>query len=123
VAATSGAVVVVTAVTAGSPRRARDEIAGRQVALENAARSEGRAWAASWRSDLERQGRRRVGGWPGTLSEARRLAVGCIARELGRAFAATPHEIDRAAHDVYDTAKRSWDESSDRDDDPTSSSP
>jgi hypothetical protein len=96
-------------------------VADRRLVLETAARSEGCAWAAWWRSDLERQGRRRAGGWPGTLSEARRRAVGRIARELGREFAVTTVELERAAHDVYATAKRSWDQSSDPDDDPTSS--
>lgn len=88
--------------------------------LDAAALSEGNEWAEWWRSELERQGRRPAGGWPGTLSEARRRIAVRLMADFGRTFAATADELDHATHSAYAAAKRSWDQGCYPDDDPTS---
>ena len=55
-----------------------------------------------------------AGGWPGTLSEARVRVGRRIASELGPAFAATAEELMDAARAAYGTARREWNECSER---------
>ena len=80
----------------------------RGALLEAAAASEGAAWAAWWLDEMRRQARPVCGGWPGTLSEARRRMVKRIAAELGVSFAPTAAELDSATRAAYGQAKRDW---------------
>jgi hypothetical protein len=87
----------------------------RRVMLEDAASSEGTAWAEWWRVELRRQRRPVAGGWPGTLSEARARIVARILHEHGPQFSATAAEIESAARSTYGTAKRDWNDNCDPD--------
>lgn len=71
----------------------------------------GEAWANEVANALRAQTRGVVGGWPGTLREARsRVLVGLRA---ARAFdAAVLAELSRA---VYEAARRRWDSMSEPD--------
>jgi hypothetical protein len=71
----------------------------------------GEAWANEVANALRAQTRGVVGGWPGTLREARsRVLVGL---RLARTFdAAALAELSRA---VYDAARRCWDSISEPD--------
>ena len=70
----------------------------------------GRQWAQSLRSKLKTEGRRIVGGWPGTLSEARyHVSVHCAAgAEPDAAGASDPDEREGLARAVYARARREW---------------
>jgi len=64
----------------------------------------GRAWAADVRSQLQQEGRRAAGGWPGTMSEARTR----MASALGVATPVSPDERARLAKLLYGVAKECW---------------
>lgn len=87
----------------------------RRVLLESASADEGVAWAAWWRNELRRQERPVAGGWPGTLSEARKRIVARIIKELGPRFGASESEIQSATRATYGTAKRDWNDNRDPD--------
>ena len=82
----------------------------RQTLLARGASLAGEQWALRWRQDLREQGRRAVGGWPGTLSEARARAHALCAAELRRLGLAelTSDELDRAARATYSRARDDW---------------
>jgi hypothetical protein len=87
----------------------------REALLEAAAQSEGTAWSTWWLCELRRQNRPIAGGWPGTLSEARRRMSRRIATELGPRFSLTHAELDQVARRAYDHARRDWNLNSERD--------
>jgi hypothetical protein len=66
----------------------------------------GRSWADDVRVELERQGRRAVGMWPGTVSEARALATKLIQESFEGTE--TPELRERVAREVYAAARRGW---------------
>jgi hypothetical protein len=71
-------------------------------AIALAAQAAGRSWADTVRVDLEADGRD-VGMWPGTLSEARTLALRIIDKHR------TPdEEHEEVARAVYAAARTSW---------------
>jgi hypothetical protein len=76
---------------------------GRAATLGEAATVAGSRWAKTQRESLHAEGRRAVGGWPGTMSEARNYARGAALR------AGLSHdELAWMARMVYDSARRDW---------------
>ncbi len=78
--------------------------------LEASSLAVGDAWVEHVRQDLRVESRRVVGGWPGTLREARArtyafFATAASARRYG---VLTPDELELAAHAVYDRARHQW---------------
>jgi hypothetical protein len=66
----------------------------------------GEAWADSFVVDLRASERDVVGGWPGTLREARRLV---IARFPAREHPTLDTDaLQLLARHAYDAARRSW---------------
>jgi hypothetical protein len=76
----------------------------------------GEAWAHDVASALHAQGRGVVGAWPGTMREARsRVLMGLPA---ARQPTFDPLALQALARDVYDAARRCWDEISEPDPEP-----
>ncbi len=65
----------------------------------------GRSWAKDVRDELEAGGRRAVGMWPGTLSEARGRAARLIAESPKTVSTEDRTEIARF---LYDAARKRW---------------
>jgi hypothetical protein len=82
----------------------------RQALLARGAILTGEQWAQRCRKDLRKQGRRVIGGWPGTLSEARARAEVHSSAELRRLGLAqlTFEELERLAHATYASARDYW---------------
>src|SRR5258708_39325830 len=82
----------------------------REHVLEEAALEAARAWVRGCVEDLERDGRRIEGGWPGTLNEARGRCAELAARMLARSsmLALAREELDRITHTTYVEARRLW---------------
>jgi hypothetical protein len=77
--------------------------------LDAVVREESLAWVEQCMEQLARQGRPIAGGWPGTVSEARRLVARRIQTGRGdalRALDAAQHA--RLVRAVYDCARRAW---------------
>jgi len=69
----------------------------------------GKQWAQGLRSELQIEGRRIVGGWPGTLSEARhRVSVHCTGSDPKVANAYSAEERESLARSVYARARSEW---------------
>ena len=83
------------AVIADGDQPARDFLA------EHASRI-GEAWAHEYVRDLKAQARVPVGGWPGTMTEARRRVVTQLAIVLA------PDRLDELARVANLAAKRGW---------------
>jgi hypothetical protein len=103
----------------------RDEVAGglrdeeRRTLLDQSAVALGEAWARRSREILSAEGRRAIGGWPGTMSEARartrdHLATEPVRRQLGRVG---DQEIEQAARVTYARAREVWLAGAEREDD------
>jgi hypothetical protein len=76
----------------------------------------GEAWARDVANALRAQTRDIVGGWPGTIREARsRVLLGIRAARQRRVDAA---EIEALSRAVYDAARRCWDQISEPDPEP-----
>jgi hypothetical protein len=82
--------------------------ANRQETLGAVAVAAGHAWVHWWRSELARQGRPMSGGWPGTLSEARRRVLAHAVSQLGADGALSDHELTDLARTVFATARADW---------------
>ena len=93
--------------TSGKARASR---ASREHVLEEAALETARTWVNRCVEDLQRDGRRIEGGWPGTLNEARARCGELAARTLARfsMIDLARGELDRAAHATYVEARRLW---------------
>ena len=78
--------------------------------LDRAASGAAVVWTGAFFSELQREGRRVEGGWPGTVREARTRAANEAARVLGQSSmpALTGEELDRLARITYEEARRSW---------------
>lgn len=76
-----------------------------QLQLRELAENEGTSWATSALASLSRDGRDAIGGWPGTMSEAR-LRIGSRLAPF-RAAMSQPagEELARVA---YHAARRYW---------------
>ena len=76
-------------------------------AMEGLAKGESLVWANCLFALLEEEGRLIEGGWPGTVSEARRRLMVCLA-----AHPPDPppdsSELDHLVELLYDQAKRHW---------------
>ena len=86
----------------------RDE--ERRSLLDRSAVALGEAWAQRSREILSAEGRRPIGGWPGTMSEARaraRVHLGSetVRQQLGRVV---DQEIEQAARATYARAREVW---------------
>jgi len=80
-------------------------------ALRTQAELVGLEWAALWFDWAEREQRTLVGGWPGTMSEARAQVVRALVpwlRERGRWPTAEVTNFEATARVVYSTARAAW---------------
>lgn len=71
----------------------------------------GLEWAERWFDWAEREQRALVGGWPGTMSEARAQVVRALVpwlRERGRWPTAEVTNFEATARIVYSTARAAW---------------
>lgn len=71
----------------------------------------GLEWAERWFDRAEREQRALVGGWPGTMSEARAQVVRALVpwlSERGRWPAADVTNFEATARLVYSTARAAW---------------
>lgn len=79
--------------------------------LRKQAESVGLEWAERWFDQAQREQRALVGGWPGTMSEARAHVVRAVVpwlRERGRWPAADVTNFEATARVVYATARAAW---------------
>lgn len=88
----------------------------RQTLLVAAATNLGQSLFARRRDEMVRDGRTLAGGWPGTVREARALAVATLAPAFARRHipAPTDAELGWVTHAAYDEARRAWRTSIDR---------
>ena len=92
-----------------SPTRRQNQLAERATSL-------GLEWAKRWRDNLQAEGRRAAGAWPGTLSEARARVDQLIALEQLDQVSkpVTDAERNDIARAMYAAAKKHWNEHRDR---------
>ncbi|HET7501621.1 MAG TPA: hypothetical protein VFK02_11475 [Kofleriaceae bacterium] len=76
----------------------------------------GEAWAHDVANALRAQTRGIVGAWPGTLREARLRVLRDLPAARARRFDAAA--LEALAREVYDAARRYWDEISEPDQEP-----
>ena len=91
------------------------EAAARRVGLERLAAAEGLAWASFLCAELRAQGRSIAGGWPGTISEARRRVRVCTSDRRGGSVSGSKSAAGLSAVDLewltrtaYLAAKAEW---------------
>ncbi len=90
----------------------------RRALLDKSATAAGTLWAQRWCDELRKEGRPVVGGWPGTLREARAQVSAYLGTSLGkRKLSFTREELERAAKTAYTAAKNSWLAKVDREED------
>ena len=87
---------------AGSPTSGGDDASR----LERLALEAGVAWATSCCAELGREGRQVIGGWPGTMSEARRRVADVLWRRGGSVVTGTT--VDDMVRRTYVAARDSW---------------
>jgi hypothetical protein len=97
----------------------------RRTLLDRSALALGEAWARRSRELLSAEGRRAIGGWPGTMSEARarardHLASEACRRQLGRL---RDQELELAARATYARAREVWLAGAEREDEADSPAP
>ena len=70
----------------------------------------GSSWAQGWCKSMQSDGRLVVGGWPGTLAEARARVQGHLGGELARRRMASLsiEELTQATSATYQQAKKDW---------------
>jgi hypothetical protein len=70
----------------------------------------GTSWAQGWCKSMQSDGRLVVGGWPGTLAEARARVQGHLGSELARRRMASLsiEELAQATSATYQQAKKDW---------------
>jgi hypothetical protein len=70
----------------------------------------GSSWARVWCKSMQTDGRLVVGGWPGTLAEARARVQGHLGNELARRRmpSLSVAELSEATSATYQRAKRDW---------------
>jgi hypothetical protein len=70
----------------------------------------GQTWASDWIRNMQNEGRRVCGGWPGTLPEARVRAQERLDRELrARGMSQlSQDELNQVTPLVYEHAKNEW---------------
>jgi len=75
--------------------------------LSDLATAAGQAWASWWADELRRAGRAMVGGWPGTMSEARGRVLDRL-RELGAGTLVGSIDLPTLTRIAYVAARASW---------------
>jgi hypothetical protein len=90
--------------------RSEDRKQARRALLEAGALEAGKLWVGGFCDELRVQGRRAVGGWPGTMPEARARVIAYFTEELRRRnmVALTYEELNWVAKAAYAAAKRDW---------------
>ncbi len=78
-------------------------LSNQQRREERAVRA-GEAWAIAVREDVQKDGRKAAGGWPGTLSEAKAE----MAISLGSRPALGEEETSRLVRIFYEAARDRW---------------
>jgi hypothetical protein len=94
----------------------------RQALLIATAADVGRRLFAVRRDELLGEGRILAGGWPGTVREARGLAIAVLAPVLAHHHMSAPtnEELGLVMHAAYGEARRAWRTSVDRREEPRS---
>jgi len=82
----------------------------RQILLTEEPLLLGSSWAQVWCKSMQSDGRLVVGGWPGTLAEARARIQGHLGGELARRRmpALSIEELAAATSATYQQAKKDW---------------
>src|SRR5437870_4320310 len=80
----------------------------RLALLREAATAAGARWAKDRRDALIHEGRLAVGGWPGTLSEARGFAASFLSTHRRSLQTLTREELAWVARATYAHARRDW---------------
>ena len=82
----------------------------RQTLLTEEPIALGSSWAQVWCKSMQSDGRLVVGGWPGTLAEARARIQGHLGGELQRRRmpALSVEELTAATSATYQQAKKDW---------------
>ena len=98
---------------AAKKRRARVEAEptaspARLAVLKDAAVAAGASWAKHRRDALIHEGRLAVGGWPGTMSEARGYAASYLSAQRRAIPGLTREELSWLARATYAHARRDW---------------
>lgn len=89
----------------------------RPVWLDEHSRSIGATWSGGLRSTLRRDGRAAVGGFPGTMSEARAQVTTRLVPVARTTWSLSAEERESAARTVYSSARKDWLAHVDRDED------
>lgn len=86
------------------------DVESRRNLLEATATDVGRRLFTHRRDEIVREGRPLVGGWPGTVREARTLAVAVLAPAFAqrRLAAPTNDELSWVMRAAYGEARRAW---------------
>jgi hypothetical protein len=83
-----------------------DTSSEQNIQVQDAASAAGAEWAIAVRDALEAEGRRPVGLWPGTLTEARTRAVRLI--HVMKLAPASGEQREVITRTLYDAARTSW---------------
>ncbi len=92
------------------PRKRLNRSEKRQALLDAEPLTLGSSWARVWCKSMQTDGRLVVGGWPGTLAEARARVQGHLGGELARRRmpSLSIEELTAATSAAYQRAKRDW---------------
>jgi hypothetical protein len=92
------------------PRKRPSRSDQRQTLLTEEPLLLGSSWAQVWCKSMQSDGRLVVGGWPGTLAEARARIQGHLGGELARRRmpALSIEELAAATSATYQQAKKDW---------------
>ncbi|MEO7037322.1 MAG: hypothetical protein ABI548_25435 [Polyangiaceae bacterium] len=92
------------------PRKRLNRSEKRQALLDAEPLALGSSWARVWCKSMQTDGRLVVGGWPGTLAEARARVQGHLGGELVRRRmpSLSMEELNAATSAAYQRAKRDW---------------
>jgi hypothetical protein len=92
------------------PRKRPSRSDQRQTLLNEEPLLLGSSWAQVWCKSMQSDGRLVVGGWPGTLAEARARIQGHLGGELARRRmpALSIEELAAATSATYQQAKKDW---------------
>ncbi|MEP7051731.1 MAG: hypothetical protein ABJB12_15315 [Pseudomonadota bacterium] len=92
------------------PRKRLNRSEKRQALLDAEPLTLGSSWARVWCKSMQTDGRLVVGGWPGTLAEARARVQGHLGGELARRRMPqlSLEELTAATSAAYQRAKRDW---------------
>src|SRR3954463_14367856 len=94
----------------GEERKRSSRSDRRQTLLNEQPIALGTSWAQGWCKSMQTDGRLVVGGWPGTLAEARARVQGHLGSELARRRMPqlSIEELAQATSATYQQAKKDW---------------